>query len=230
MDITTAKKLILNSVNNLAGRRSTVLTVGDLQAEVINNGCRYLLDEHRLYIDQVHDVSQISSVLTGNFRYQQEAQLFTRASLELFPGQYTTQMAAAGEMSILSNISWSGMWDFLREYFHQNHGKQIDGERTLPVFFNSSVHSRYEYGNLITESSVNRVVSLTFKQERTEVLVSISPSLSPKNAYRVAEVDGQTTYRGYDPDYQFSVRLDLFDEVEQFILEMPNRGLKIVYA
>ena len=70
---------------------------------------------------------------------------------------------------------------------------------------------------------------LNFIDDNQELIVSIEPSLSPKKSHLISNSDNILKYKGYDPDYLFTVKLDDFDEVEQFTLEMPNRNLKIVY-
>ena len=121
------------------------------------------------------------------------------------------------------------MWDFLRDYFQKNHGVQIDEVETTPLIFYSTKHKRYENGNLVSESEVERTINLSFIDDKEELIVSIEPSLSPKKSHQISNNGNEIKFKGYDPDYMFIVRLDDFDEVEQFTLEMPNRNLKIIY-
>lgn len=154
---------------------------------------------------------------------------FTDGAMELFPQHYTEREAIVATMGIQQNIAWEGMWDYLRDWFQKNHGIQIDSVETTPLIFYSTRHKRYENGNLVSESEIERTINLNFVNNKEEIVVSVEPTLSPKKGYVVSKSNTQFQYKGYDPDYLFTVNLDSFEEVETFILEMPNRNLKIVY-
>ena len=132
-------------------------------------------------------------------------------------------------MGIQQNVLWDGMWEFLRDYFQKNHGIQIDDVETEPAIFYSNKHKRYENNSLVSESEVERTINLNFIDNKEVLVIGIAPSLSPKKSYKVERNGNSVKYKGDDPDYLFTVTYDDFDEVEQFVLEMPNRGLKIVY-
>lgn len=229
MDIQKAKQILSQSITNLQSRRGQLL-LGDVEAEIINNACLYLLKNHNSTIKKVHDVSQLNLILSDNiFSHQNTAKLFGEAGRELFPNDYGLDRANSATLMILQNISWSGMWDFLRNYFQQNHGIQIDNVQATPISFHSNKHKRYENGLLKSESSEKRVLNIIFIKEKKEITISIEPSLSPKNAYLVSQTEKLMKYKGFDPDYLFHIHLDKFEEVEKFVLEMPNRNLKIEY-
>ncbi|EPR73430.1 hypothetical protein ADIWIN_1460 [Winogradskyella psychrotolerans RS-3] len=154
---------------------------------------------------------------------------FTEAAMELFPDYYGIKNATAALIGIPNNLDWDGMWDFLADYFRSNHGKEINeySAKSIKVF-SSIRHERFEDGVLTSESEVDRVINITFDNENN-ILVSIAPSLSPKKAAFKSGSEYKKSYVGFDPDYLFTVSFDDFNEIDSFMLEMPNRKLKIVY-
>lgn len=209
MDIQKAKGILSQSITNLQSRRGQI-TIADVEAEVINNACLSILKNK--------DIANSMSY----------ANLFTKAASELIP-QYSERESTSAMIGIPQNVQWEGMWDFLRNYFQKNHGIQIDNVETTPSIFYSTKHKRYENGVLSSESEVERTINISFINEKKEIVVSIEPALSPKKGYIISKNQNQMQFKGFDPDYLFTVTFDTFDEVETFVLEMPNRGLKIVY-
>jgi len=229
MNKETAKQILSKSISNLQERRGD-LTVGDIEAEVINNACLYILNNQKEKTQGSKTIEEMFlSALDATKDFVPFAQAFTEAAMELFPRHYTEKEAIPATFGIQQNIAWEGMWDHLRNYFQKNHGIQIDNVETTPTTFYSTSHKRYENNSLTSESEVERTINLTFIDNNQEIIVSIEPSLSPKKGYLISQEDKELKYKGYDADYLFSIRLDDFEEVETFILEMPNRNLKIVY-
>jgi len=209
MNKETAKELLVQSIKNLQNRREKI-TMADIEAEVINNACLNILKNN----DTQNAIAY--------------AQFFTESAKELIP-QYSEEESISALMGIQQNVLWDGMWDFLRDYFKKNHGIQIDDVETTPFIFYSTKHKRYENGILTSESEVERTINLNFINDKEELLIGIAPSLSPKKSYRISQTETQAQYKGYDPDYLFTVTYDSYEEVETFTLEMPNRNLKIIY-
>lgn len=229
MNIQLAKQILTKSITNLQNRRGQI-TLSDIEAEVINNACLYILKNHNEQVKKVNDVSQIGLVFADNLRLHENiATFFIYAGIELFPNNYGSEEANHAKPSVIQNISWSGMWDFLRDYFQKNHGIQIDSIETSPSIFYSTKHKRYENGQLVSESEVERTINISFIKDKKEIIVSIEPALSPKSGYAISKSTNQLKFKGFDPDYLFTLNFDSFDEVEIFTLEMPNRNLKIVY-
>ena len=132
-------------------------------------------------------------------------------------------------MGIQQNIAWDGMWVFLVEYFQKNHGIEIDEGNYEPATFYSTKHERYENGNFSSVSEIERTIRLNFSTDKSELVVSIEPSLSPKKSFLKKEKTNKFIYQGTDPDYVFNVYFGDFGEVTKFTLKMPTRNLKIVY-
>ena len=209
MNIQKAKEVIAHSISNLQTRRGQI-TIADVEVEVINNACLFILKNKDIANAMIY------------------ADFFTKAASELIP-QYSERETISAIMGIPQNVQWEGMWDFLRDYFQKNHGIQIDNVETTPSIFYSTRHERYENSILTSESEIERTINLSFINGKKEIVVSIEPSLSPKKGYRISNNQNQMQFKGFDPDYFFTVNFDTFDEVETFVLEMPNRNLKIVY-
>jgi hypothetical protein len=209
MNKESAKQVLAQSITNLQNRRGQI-TIADVEAEVINNACLNILKNKDTQNAIIY------------------AQIFTESAQELIP-QYSEKESMSALMGIQQNVLWDGMWDFLRDYFQKNHGIQIDEVETEPAIFYSNKHKRYENNSLVTESEVERTINLNFIDNKEVLIIGIAPSLSPKKSYKLERNVNSVKYKGDDPDYLFTVTYDDFDEVEQFTLEMPNRGLKIVY-
>lgn len=209
MNKESAKQLLAQSITNLQNRRGQI-TMADVEAEVINNACLNILKNKDTQNAIIY------------------AQIFTESAQELIP-QYSEKESMSALMGIQQNVLWDGMWDFLRDYFQKNHGIQIDDIETEPAIFYSNKHKRYENNSLVSESEVERTINLNFIDNKEVLVIGIAPSLSPKKSYKLERNGNSVKYKGDDPDYLFTVTYDDFDEVEQFTLEMPNRGLKIVY-
>lgn len=224
-----AKQILGQSISNLHQRRGS-LNSNDLEAEVINNACLYILKNQK---DKMREGNTIEAMFTGALNATQDslpiAKAFTDGAMELFPEHYSIKEATVATMGIQQNVSWGGMWDFLRDYFQKNHGIQIDEVEAEPIIFYSNKHKRYENNSLVSESEVERTINLNFVNNKEVLIVGIAPSLSPKKSYKLENNGNRVTYKGEDPDYLFTITYDDFDEVEQFTLEMPKRGLKIVY-
>lgn len=220
---------IKQSINDFKEKNGT-LTSTNIETETINVACCELLKKYGNRIDKEHDINRLRSSVIKNVWLLEEIKQYTDASLTLYYPNYTEDMAQAANMIILQNISWGGMWNFLRNYFLEKHGVPIDSVDTEICVYGSTNYKRYEYGRLVDHSKTeNRLVKFSFLEDKVEVTVSIEPSLSMKQAKLTNKNERVSTYRGYDPDYLFHIHFDKFDEVEFFVLEMPNRSLKIEY-
>lgn len=228
MDKNTAKNILGKGLQNIQNREGQ-LTLQDVEGEAINQACRYIIQNYSDQIESVHDINQIGSVIMNNAQFQPIALKFIDAATELFPNDYGDDERKAAFSGIYSNISWAGMWDFLRDYFQKKHGEAIDDVESEPMIFYSKKHKRYENGSQVSESEVERNVNLNFFNNQSEVIVSIEPTLSAKKGFLISNTNNTLIYNGADPDYRFIIRHDKYDEVEEFVLELPNRALKLCY-
>ena len=95
--------------------------------------------------------------------------------------------------------------------------------------FLSTVHERFQDGRFISRSFVNRAINMVFSNNRTDLCVSITPSLTSKNATLVALNPSSGYYVGGDADYTFQVIYDEYGTISSFILERHDTGISIKY-
>jgi hypothetical protein len=224
-----AKKILTNSISNLHSYRGN-LTNQDIDAEVINNVCLIILKKRKQKPSEGENVTELlKTILEQEKNIPVIIKAFTEAAIDLFPDYYGTKNVIAATMGIPNNLAWDGMWNFLADYFRSNHGLEINEKNnSVTKVFSSIKHRRFENNSLISESEVDRIVNIIFDEE-DNILVSIAPSLSPKKAFLKSVLGNKKVYEGFDDDYLFILEFDVFDEIEVFTLEMPNRNLKIVY-
>ncbi len=206
-----ALKILSASLINLQKRKGK-LTVEQVEAEVINLSCLEILKNEQL--DKVDEI--VSS--------------FVKSAKMLVP-QYDDSKATIVRFGVFQNVQWDGMWEFLKNYFISNHGFNIDGKEDSAEskIFYSTRHIRYEQNIAVANTPADRTVDLFFTEERRIINVNIQPTLSAKKGFLTEKLKGKLVYAGSDPDYRFTVVFDDIDEVDKFILEMPNRNLRIEY-
>lgn len=205
-----AFKILSSSLFDLQERKGR-LTLAQIEGEVINLSCLEILKNRQTY-----KASEIT-------------QYFINSAKALVP-EYNDARAAIAQFGVMQNIRWDGMWEFLKNYFMSNHGYSIDGDvSTESKIFYSTRHERYEFNNLVANTPADRTIDLLFTEERKIILVNIQPTLSAKKGKLIEHVNGKLLYIGSDPDYRFTVLFDEIGEINKFILEMPNRNLRIEY-
>jgi hypothetical protein len=160
------------------------------------------------------DYSSIANELFPQLNFQPEALLF---------GYQAT-------------IQWDGLWEFLQNYFISKLGWNIDENNLLIERFDSSSHTREEFGQFVSKSDVIRKVEIIFSENRKIMLVNIATpdqgffeGLSEKKAILEFENGHKKVYGGVDPDYKFTIVYDVFGTIEKFILELLPRHLRITY-
>jgi len=151
---------------------------------------------------------------------------YMESAEELFPN---LNNLVSGWMGFQATLAWDGLWDFLREYFHDKLGVSIDNVSVVSETYNSSFHKRYENNVFNSESEVERIIKIVFSDDKKECLLGISPSLSEKKAY-LDNVDNNIyTYLGSDPNYKFVIVFDFLDNIEHVTLILTNRNVRIEY-
>lgn len=220
--------ILHKSCNRLMQRHGDIY-LPTVEAEVINQACLWIIENYGSELNTNPDVTRIDP--SANFRFQEIAVSFADAAIKLFPNQYTEREKNVAILAILQNISWSGMWDFLCKYFLTKHGIQLDNEKSGDGFivFNSTRHERLQNGYIVSESEIERVIELSFTNDKNRLFVSIEPTLSGKPGNLIEQNDNVLIYRGDDPDFEFTVYFDEFEEVEKFILHRTDRDLQLIY-
>lgn len=205
------------------------LVLQDVETETINVACMLLLENHRQQISSHHDINQLQDHINSNMRFYDIALWFTNYAARLFPQDYTQDHVTTAAFMIVQNVSWAGMWDFLREYFFKTHGRAIDEVESDICVFDSVRHERYENDVMVNNSIADRKVIVNFTDDKRRAMISIEPTLSAKSARLYRRNGYQLEYVGEDPDYAFQITINRFDQIEGFTLRMPNRRLEIIY-
>lgn len=157
---------------------------------------------------------------------------YTQAALEVIP-EYEKEVNDPRYSSMYSGFAataeWDGLWNFLREYFVSKLGLNIDNETRKTLRYDSSIHNRYENGELITSSEVLRKVSIDLSEDMKNAQFSISESLSNKEGNLISVKKNKYVYVGTDPDFMFEFILDSYGNIESFSLIRTDRNLRIDY-
>jgi hypothetical protein len=207
------KEYFINTLNTYIQRNGDKLTQQDIEPLIMNLAYLEVLKSKKLgqninEWDTLNGFSEIANQFIPSLNFQPQALLF---------GYQAT-------------IQWDGLWDFLQDYFGKKLGWNIDENDEVDVErFDSSSHTREENGQFISRSEVKRKIELMFKEDKKSLLVRISESLSDKKANLESKVGNRSIYRGTDPDYRFTIIYDRFDTIEEFVLDVLPRSLRIIY-
>jgi hypothetical protein len=206
------KDTFIHALNTYIQRNGENLTKQDIEPVVMNLAYLEVLQAKKSgrYVDEFNvlaDFSSIANQLFPQLNFQPEAVLF---------GYQAT-------------IQWDGLWEFLQEFFSNKLGWSIDVEEVVSERFDSSSHTREEFGRFVSKSDVKRKVELLFKDDKRTVVVRISESLADKKAILESVNGNRKIYRGTDPDYRFTIVYDDFGTIEEFILDLLPRNLRITY-
>ena len=120
------------------------------------------------------------------------------------------------------------MYDFLKIYYAENHGKEIDNKGTNKIIFKSSSHTRHENG-LISSAIAYRRIEINFLNERKRLLIEINPTISSKTAYLVYDTTNKKKYKGDDPDFEFILNFNSNNEIEEVTMYRLDKKVFWVY-
>ena len=213
------KDTFIRALNTYIQRNGENLTKQDIEPVVMNLAYLEVLQAKKSgrHVDEFNvlaDYSSIANELFPQLNFQPEALLF---------GYQAT-------------IQWDGLWEFLQNYFISKLGWNIDENNLLIERFDSSSHTREEFGQFVSKSDVIRKVEIIFSENRKIMLVNIATpdqgffeGLSEKKAILEFENGHKKVYGGVDPDYKFTIVYDVFGTIEKFILELLPRHLRITY-
>jgi hypothetical protein len=223
-----AKNILKESIRSLFLRKQQV-TSTDLEAEVINLACLHIIKKRKQKLLSVKDDTEFLNVMLDSMKDSIPiSKHFVDSALELYPNNYNSSHAINALQGIQNNITWDGMWDFLRTYFKEKHDYDIDNEVIKNYLFKSTNHSRYENEKLISSGPAEREIKIVFIGD-LKIMVSIDPTLSPKTAWFIGDKNSFShLYKGEDEDYQFILKYNSND-LNSFTLILKSRQLKIVY-
>jgi hypothetical protein len=213
------REIFIESLNKFIDRNGENLTNSNIEPLVINLAYLEVLNSRKSGsivndYEVLKDYANIAKELIPYFSFNTEAVLF---------GYQAT-------------LQWDGIWDFIRNYFRNTLGSNIDEVKLEIERFDSSSHTREQFGQLVSKSEVNRKVEIIFSENKRTILVSIATpelgvlgGLSEKKAILEIENEHNKVYRGIDPDYRFTIVYDRFGTIEEFILDILTRSLRIIY-
>lgn len=125
MDIQNVKKKLEDSLSNLK-RIKGQLKTSDIEADIMNVACLELLKENDSWLEKGNDNESIMKVMYLNhMRYSEDVELYFEAASLLYPSIYRNQNKDFFVGLVIKNATWSGMWDFLKKYFKDNHNTTI---------------------------------------------------------------------------------------------------------
>lgn len=151
---------------------------------------------------------------------------YVKSGMSSYPQMSNLTGAFHGYMATLQ---WNGLRDYLRDYFFSKFGVKIDNVEFERVTFFSSNHKRFEDGILVSEDLADRIIELSFSENKQKCLVRISPTLSDKNSKLLKIIGNTFIFVGINSDYKFEITFDDFDSIENFSLELVNRKVRIQY-
>lgn len=157
---------------------------------------------------------------------------YTDAACRVIPGylqETKDPRYQAMYFGFAATAEWDGLWTFLRDYFDNSLGIKIDNVQMKYLRFDSSSHSRFEAGELISTSEIERKVTVALSEDMRTAQFEISLTLSNKEARLLQNLGNDYIYIGTDPDFRFEFSLDLFGNIESFVLMRTDRDLRIEY-
>ena len=125
MGIQIAKEKLENSLKNLKTNKGQLKT-SDIESDIMNVACLELLIENNSWIKKGSDNNSIMEVMYLNhMKYSEDVELYFDAASLLYPSIYRNPNKDIFVGLVIKNATWSGMWDFLRKYFKDNHNRNI---------------------------------------------------------------------------------------------------------
>lgn len=229
MDIDKARQILTHSITNLEKRKGAI-TQGDLEAEIINHACLAILKNQNEKLDSGNSIKDI---LLGALNSTQEnesiAHSFIDAAKELLPEYISDEEIEMVMTGIEQNLQWDGIWNFLVDYFRENHDIQIDYAESIPLIFFSERQETFEDGILQATSEKGVTIFLNFNEGHRYLLVKIDPDLPRQKGVLTSREENSFNYKSLNKHYSFTVIYDEYDEVAEFIFEDIGRQTEIHY-
>jgi hypothetical protein len=100
---------------------------------------------------------------------------------------------------------------------------------TTRLTFQSINHKRFENKVQISHDYVPRLVILDYTNNGHTVNVSVAPTLTPKEARLIRDVNNVLYYQGIDPDYRFEVETNNINQLIRVSVIRTDRNLELRY-
>ena len=119
-----AQQITVSSYNDLCNRHGGTVRGNDTISDIVNVGCHYLLSHYKDIV-QTADKDEVYDLVPLNYKYMAEAKIIAGAMKQWLPDLLPQQHIDGIASMIILNIGWSGMWNFLCDYFKQEHDRVI---------------------------------------------------------------------------------------------------------
>lgn len=212
IDIQKIYKQLGDSLVDLKNRRGQI-SLDNVCAEVINNACLDILRNRK---NNSYDT-----------KVEKEIEMaYIACAKKIFP-TFSEKFVDAAQTGITQNVEWAEMWNFLRQYFKENHDMNIDEIRTNLKTFTSNKQSKYQQDNLIATATDLRIVKVEYI-DMMNILISIEPNVSLKSAELTGSIAGIGIFQCDDPDYKFEIHGYPFP-ITKVVAHRVDKDSKIVY-
>ena len=95
--------------------------------------------------------------------------------------------------------------------------------------FNSTNHKRFEHGKEVSHDYVPRLIKMEYiTPDKTGMMFSIFPTLTPKPAKKLSDTGSMQTYVGLDPIYKFVI-YRVGNQIVRVSLFRLDRNLELHY-
>jgi len=194
-------------------KRSGQISPDTVCAEVINNACLDILRKRK----------------NNNYDKKVEKEIkmvYIACAKKIYP-DFSEKFVDAALTGITQNVEWNEMWNFLRQYFKENHDMNIDDIRTDLQTFISNKQSKYQQDNLIAMANDLRIAKIEYI-DMMNILISIEPNVSLKSAVLTGAIAGIGIFQCEDPDYKFEIHGYPFP-ITKIVAHRVDKDSKIVY-
>lgn len=224
-DTNKLRQLILNSLMDLKSRYNS-LSNDDIAVDLINVICNYIITYKNLDFK-----SGAQPMLFFQYNWNNCSSFVAEVILSLeneLSGVISKQTCQALSQNICLNLGWDGMPVFLDNYFSEKHGQALLNDREFFDFM-SIKHERYVSNCMEAISQVDRNIKISCWNDRNDMTIEITPTLSLKKAHLINKSKHLYIYEGDDPDYIFEIRFDEADEVVCVSVLLLSRNLKLLF-
>ncbi len=97
------------------------------------------------------------------------------------------------------------------------------------IQFQSTNHKRFENGVQLTHDFVPRIIQLQYSDDGLRLVISIIPTLSPKEAFFQKDTGNTLFYIGDDEDYRFEVETKQNNEIKRVSVIRVDRNLELKF-
>lgn len=219
-----ARDLLVESMTDLISKNGMQFSSRDLIAEINIVAAKYILDNY----SPQNDANPMTFLSRNIQEYGEIARTFAVALRDQYSTVLTSPVVNDLVNSICQGISFNGARQVISDYMRDRHSLKVAFEGESYDFV-SSRHERYLFDSFVEASEVQRFVHINASFDWKRISVHIDPTLTTKDAYLDKREGKRLYYTGADPDFQFVVELDDFEEIAFFSLIRRDKHLRLDY-